>query len=162
MNWCTFLWGNSCKAIETFYHWDSRRISHFAAWKNSETDSVVIFARLLISWKKLQVSPLEHCPLAVHCQQSPGVLCSWCFVSWFLTMALLSLFLFLVSKFSNRKICAIPLFHHRLQSAIIRSGFLLMNLKVVQFQYGLEFLRPSYSLSEQSFQDVIRWDFRHW
>ena len=62
MNWCTLLWSHSCKAIKTFYHWDSRRISHSAAWKNSETDSVVIFARLLISWRKLQVSPLEHCP----------------------------------------------------------------------------------------------------
>ena len=22
MNWCKFLWGNPCRAIETFYHWD--------------------------------------------------------------------------------------------------------------------------------------------
>ena len=34
--------------------------------------------------------------------------------------------------------------HHRLQSVIIRSCFLLMNLQVIQFQYGLEFLRLSY------------------
>ena len=51
--------------------------------------------------------------------------------------------------------------HHRLQSVIIRSYFLLMNLQVIQFQYGLEFLRLSYSQFVQSFQDVIRWDFRH-
>ena len=31
-------------------------------------------------------------------------------------------------------------FHHCLQSVIIRSYFLLMNLQVMQFQYGLEFL----------------------
>ena len=30
---------------------------------------------------------------------------------------------------------------------------------IVQFQYGLEFLRLSYSYFVQSFQDVIRWDF---
>ena len=36
-------------------------------------------------------------------------------------------------------------FHHRFQSVIIRSYFLLMNLQVIQFQYGLEFLRHSYS-----------------
>ena len=36
-------------------------------------------------------------------------------------------------------------FNHRLQSVIIRSSFLLTNLHIVQFQYGLEFLRLSYS-----------------
>ena len=36
-------------------------------------------------------------------------------------------------------------FHHRFHSVIIRSYFLLMNLQVVQFQYGLEFPRLSYS-----------------
>ena len=29
----------------------------------------VNFARFLISWQKLQLSPSEHCPLAFHCQQ---------------------------------------------------------------------------------------------
>ena len=33
--------------------------------------------------------------------------------------------------------------HHRFQSVMIRSLFL--NLQVIQFQYGLEFLRLSYS-----------------
>ena len=37
-----------------------------------------------------------------------------------------------------------------------------MNLQVVQFQHGPEFLKPSYSQFVQPFQDVIRWDFRHW
>ena len=51
MSYCKFLWGNPCKAIETFYHWDSflwdfgfsTHFSHSAAWKNSETNSVVSF-----------------------------------------------------------------------------------------------------------------------
>ena len=36
-------------------------------------------------------------------------------------------------------------FYHCLQSVTIRSYFLLMSLQVIQFQYGLEFLRLSYS-----------------
>ena len=51
--------------------------------------------------------------------------------------------------------------HHCFQSVIIRSLLLLMSLQVVQFQYGLEFLRLSYSQIVQSFQDVIMRDFRH-
>ena len=35
--------------------------------------------------------------------------------------------------------------HHSFRSVIIRSSFLLMNLQVIQFQYGLELLRLSYS-----------------
>ena len=52
--------------------------------------------------------------------------------------------------------------YHCLQSVIIKSSFLLMNLHIVQFQYGLEFLRLSYSEFVQTFQDAIKWDFRHW
>ena len=37
----------------------------------------------------------------------------------------------------------------------------IANLHIVQCQHGLEFLRLSYSSFVQSFQDVIRWDFRH-
>ena len=36
-------------------------------------------------------------------------------------------------------------FYHCFQSVIIRSSFLLMNLHIVKFQYGLEFLRLSCS-----------------
>ena len=39
--------------------------------------------------------------------------------------------------------------------------FFLMNLQVIQFQHGLEFLRLSHSQFVQSFQDVIMRDFRH-
>ena len=42
-------------------------------------------------------------------------------------------------------------FHHCFQSVIIRSLLLLMNLQVIQFQYGLEFLRLSYSKFVQFF-----------
>ena len=49
MSYCKFLWGNPCKAIETFYHWDfflwdfgfSMIFAHSAAWKNSEMDLMV-------------------------------------------------------------------------------------------------------------------------
>ena len=52
MSYCKFLWGNPCKAIETFYHWDfylwdfgsSMVFAHSAAWKNSETDLMVNFS----------------------------------------------------------------------------------------------------------------------
>ena len=51
MNWCKFLWGNPCRAIETSFHWDSclwdfwfsRHFSHSAAQKSSEKDSAVLF-----------------------------------------------------------------------------------------------------------------------
>ena len=43
----------------------------------------VTFPRLLISWRKPQQPPFTHCPLASHCQRSPRVLCSRCFVPCF-------------------------------------------------------------------------------
>ena len=54
----------------------------------------VIFPRLLTSWRRLQVSPVIHCPLDSHCQQFPGILCTRCFVPWFLTTAFFSKFHF--------------------------------------------------------------------
>ena len=36
----------------------------------------VTFPRLLISWRKLHLSPFTHCPLVSHCQQSPRILCT--------------------------------------------------------------------------------------
>ena len=53
-------------------------------------------------------------------------------------------------------------FHHCLQSVIVRSYFLLMNLQAIQFQDGLEFLRLPYSQFVQSFQDVVKWNLCHW
>ena len=77
--------------------------------------------RLLISWRKLQLSPFTHCPLASHCQQSPRILCTRCFVPWFLTTAFLSKFPFLIPKFLFRISCSITSLHHSFQSVIIRS-----------------------------------------
>ena len=112
--------GNPCMAVDTFYHWDSflfwdfgfsMFIAHSAAWKNSETDLMVrLFPCLLIPWRKLQLSPLEHCSLYSHCQQSPRILCTRCFVHWFLTTAFLSNFPFLAPKLLFRISCSILLF----------------------------------------------------
>ena len=48
-------------------------------------------------------------------------------------------------KMHNSYILLDTSFHHCLQSVIIRSSFLLVNLHIVQIQYSLEFLRLSYS-----------------
>ena len=122
----------------------------------------VIFPRLLISWRKLQLSPFTHCPLVSHCQNSPRILCARCFCPWTLNHGVS----FIISISGAQILISYVLlldtsFHHRFQSVIIRSYLFLMNLQVIQFQYGLKFLRLSYSSSVQSFQDVIRWDFRH-
>ena len=87
------------------------------------------------------MSPLEHCPLVFHCQQSP-------------TNSLYTLFcplildhgVSLIISVSDAKIlisCILldTSLHHSFQSVIVRSCFLLLNLQVVQFQDGLEFLR---------------------
>ena len=41
------------------------------------------FSTLIDIVAELQFSPLEHCPLNSHCQQSPRILCTRCFVPWF-------------------------------------------------------------------------------
>ena len=170
MNWGKFLWGNPCSAIETFYHWTlssgtsgSRRISlillheriwrrirlcHFCTFIDIATETAIVSFRTLPvgfplpTISKNSLSTL-FCPLIL----DHGVLLK---IS---TSGLKILIPFILLDTS---------FHHCLQSVIIRSSFLLMNLHIVQFQYGLEFLRLSYSWCVQSFQDIIRWDFRHW
>ena len=106
-------------AIVTFYHWgfylwdfgSSMVFAHSAAWKNSETDLMVeLFPRLSISWRKLQLFPFKHCPLVSQCQQSPRILCTRCFVPWFLTTAFFSKFPILFPKFLFRRSCSILLF----------------------------------------------------
>ena len=74
MNWCTFFRGVPCTAVESFYHlgllssgtWGSRRISLTLLHSKNlgERFGCVEFARLSISCRTLQVSPLEHCQLA--------------------------------------------------------------------------------------------------
>ena len=48
--------------------------------------------------------------------------------------------------------------HHRLQFLTIGHRFLLLNFHVIQFQYGFELIRLTYSQFVQTFQDVIMWD----
>ena len=94
--------------------------------------------RSWISWRKLQWSPPAHCPLDSHCQQSPRILCTRVSVPSFLTKISNSVPKILISNFLLD-----TSFHHRFQSVLIRSFFLLMNLQVIQFQHGLESLRLS-------------------
>ena len=141
-------------AIETLFHWDSFFCdfgfsTHFGSIccmkEFGDGFDCVIFPRLLISWRKLQLSPPEHCPLDSHCQQSPRIHCTRCFVPWILDHGVS----FIISTSGAKNLISYLLldtsFHHRFQSVIIRSYFLLMILQVIQFQYGLEFLRLSYS-----------------
>ena len=84
MSYCKFLGGNPCKAIETFYRWDSclwdfgfsMIFAHSAAWKNSELG--------------LMVGILVKLSLAFSCV---WLFCfSVCFPWFFLTPPLFSLF----------------------------------------------------------------------
>ena len=68
------------------------------------------FSTLLISWRKLQLSPLIRSPLDSHCQQPPRTHCTRCFVPWFLTTAFFSKFPLLFPKFSFRISSSILLF----------------------------------------------------
>ena len=79
---------NPCRAIETFFPLGLLPLGLLVpdafftlccVEDLGERFGCVIFARLLISCWKLQLSPLEHCPLAFHCQQSPRLLCPRCF-----------------------------------------------------------------------------------
>ena len=119
MSYCKFLWGNPCKAIATFYHsdfylWDFGSLDGFRSfccmkefWDGFDGE---LFPRLSISWRKLQLFPFTHCLLASHCQQSPIILCTRCFVPWFLTTAFFSKFPLLAPKFLFRISCSILLF----------------------------------------------------
>ena len=148
MEWCKFLWGNPCTAIEESYHlgfclWDfgfSMHFSHSAAQKISQKDSAVSILHAYpyrvgncncllwntARWLSIANNLLEF---FVHAVVSPD---SWPRRSF-------HNFCFWPQKFFVRKFCSILLFQHCLHSVIIRSSFLLMNLHVVQFQYGLEF-----------------------
>ena len=101
MNWCKFLWSNPCMVIETFFPLGLLPLglrvfdAFFSSCCMKEFGhgfGCVIFACLLTSWQKLQLSPSEHFPLTSDCQQSPRILCPRCFAPWFLTTDFLSLF----------------------------------------------------------------------
>ena len=116
------------QAIETFYHWDSclwdfgfsTDFSHSAAWENwGERFGCFIFARLFISWRKLQLSPFTHCPLVsiannlqeffVHAVLFPD--------KW--KKAFFSKFPFLFPKFLLWNFLLDTSLHHSFQSVII-------------------------------------------
>ena len=115
------------------------------------------FARLSLSCRKLQLSLFEHCPSAFHCQQPQTSL-----FTVFDPLILDHGACFKISisglKILHSQVLLNTSFYHCLQSMIIRSSFLLMNLHSVQFQYGLEFLRLSYPQFVQILLDVIRWN----
>ena len=117
------------------------------------------FAQSLLSCRKLHWSPFEHWPFSFHWWQIPfppfnatqsrSILdhCS-CFNSP-VSGVQVSLSKFLIQT---------PL-HHGFQLLIVWNRYLLMNLQIVQFQYGFEFIRLMYSRFVQTFQDIIRWNF---
>ena len=90
MSCCKFLQRTHCKAIVTFYHWDSlplglRVLDDFRSLccmkEFGDGFDGELFPHLFISWRKLQLSPFTHCPLVSHCHQSPRILCTRCFRS---------------------------------------------------------------------------------
>ena len=106
---------------------------------------VVAFARLLPSCQKLLLSPFEHCPLACHCQHSPCLLWTRRCSLWFFTNMFNSILPILASKFRDLKFCSRHVFTIVFSLWWSSFVFLLMNLHVVQFQHGLDFVRLSYS-----------------
>ena len=75
MEWCKFLWGSPCTAVEPFSPLGLLPLGLLVldafftlCCEDDLGDGLgcVDFARLLISWRNLQLSPLEHCPLAFH------------------------------------------------------------------------------------------------
>ena len=115
-------------AIETFYHWgffswDFGFSTHFRSLRCmkefGDGFGCVIVPRLLTSWRKLQLSPLENCPLDSHRQQSPRILSPFC------PLILDHGVSFIISipgaKILISYILLDTSFHHRFQSVIIWS-----------------------------------------
>ena len=75
MSRCKFLWGNPWSRHSTARAFTSGTSN--PRWFSLTLLHERIRRRI---WLKLQLSPLEHCPLNSHCQQSPRVLCTRCFV----------------------------------------------------------------------------------
>ena len=114
-------------------------LSFYRVKELGEGFDFVIYVRLLISWRKLQLSPSEHCPLAF---LRPTI--SWSFLFSLLCPLILNHDVGLISSISGFKILNSYIlldtsFHHRLQSLIIKPCFLLVNIQVIQYQHGLKF-----------------------
>ena len=153
MEWRKLFWSNPCMDIETFYHWDSclwdfgfsMFFFHSVVWKNSETVwlshlcALIDFVTetIIVSIRALPVGfPLPtisknslltlFCPLIL----AHGV-CLIISVSGF--------------KILNSWILLDPSFSPLSSICDNQVTLFLMNLHIVQFKYGLEFLRLSYS-----------------
>ena len=92
---------NSPRLTWTSKTYESRRIEGSGAGAGS----VVDFARLLPSCRKLHLHPFEHCPLA-----SPSPLWTRRCSLWFLNKMFDSILPFQASKFRDLKFCSILLF----------------------------------------------------
>ena len=107
----------------------TRQSSHCPTWASASrtSGSRCIFHALLRRSSRRRIRLCRFCtlihivsetaivsfrtlPLAFHCRQSPRILCTRCFVPWFLTTALVSKFPFLASKFVILKLCSILFF----------------------------------------------------
>ena len=78
-----------------------------------------LFARLLTSWRKLQLSPSEHCPLAFHCQQISKNALSTLFCPLILDQGVLLIISISVTKIVISNVLLDTSFHHSFQSVII-------------------------------------------
>ena len=65
--------------------------------------------------------PFTHCPLVSHCQQSPRILCTRCFVPWILDHGVLLIISVSGDKILNSYVLLDTSLHHSFQSVIIRS-----------------------------------------
>ena len=108
------------------------RLCHYCTHVNIVADTAIVSIRTLPIGFSIANNLQEF---LVHAVLSPD--------SW--PRRLFQIFHFSLSKFLIVTICSTLLFYHRLQSVIIRFAFLLVTLQVKQFQYGLDFIRLSYS-----------------
>ena len=90
--------GSRCFSLILLHEGIRRRIRlcHFSTLIDIVAETAIVFSRTL--------------PVELHCQQSPRILCTRCFVPWFFTTAFLSQFPFLAPKFLFRMSCSILLF----------------------------------------------------
>ena len=116
-------------------------------------------ARSPLSCRKLHLSPFEHWPYSLHWQHTPFPLSNA--NEPLSTLDHCSCFDFPVSgvKVLQSEFLISTSFHHRLQFLIIGHRYLSMNFHVVQFSYGFELIRLTYSQFVQTFQDIIGWYF---
>ena len=86
--------------------------------------------------------------------------CSFNTILSLVTLDHCTCFYFLVSgvKISQPKFLIYASLHHRLQFFKLEHRYFLMNFHVVQFEYGCELIRLTYSQFVQTFQNIIRWN----